>query len=192
MNSTSKNTKDFREWLSPKLGWGPRWKAFSYLGKELLSLNRGVIIVETGSVRRPGAWIEEGQSTIIWDWIVGRAGGSATSFDISPEAVAACRSMVKNVNVIESDSVAGLRSLGRPEEIDLLFLDSYDVTGDYRAPMHHLTELGCVYERLKSGCMIAVDDCGHEWGKDRYVSAFFADNGIKPVLDSYIRVWIKP
>ena len=158
----------------------------------MLALNRPVHIVETGCVRRPGAWIDEGQSTIIWDWIVGKVDGSVTSFDISEEAVAACRKMVKNVNVIHSDSVAGLRGLERPEDIDLLFLDSYDVSGDYRAPMHHLTELGCVYQRLRSGCIIAVDDCDYSWGKDRYVSAFFGDNGIKPVLDSYIKVWVKP
>ena len=150
------------------------------------------MIVETGCVRRPGAWIDEGQSTIIWDWIIAKTGGSATSFDISEESVSACRKMVKNVKVVQSDSVTGLRSLERPEDIDLLFLDSYDVTGDYRAPIHHLTELGCVYERLKSGCMIAVDDCNYGWGKDRYVRSFFNDIGVEPVVKSYVSVWVKP
>jgi hypothetical protein len=191
LDSTLKNTKDFKEWLSPKMSWGHRWKPFLYLGKELFSLNRPVNIVETGCVRRPGAWIDEGQSTIIWDWIVGRAGGTVTSFDISPEAVAACRAMVKHANVIESDSVAGLRAIANPNEIDLLFLDSYDVSNDYRAPLHHLTELGSVYEKLRSGCMIAVDDCDHLWGKSKYVAAFFRDIGVKPVIEAYVSVWVK-
>ena len=149
-------------------------------------------IVETGCVRRPGAWIDDGQSTIIWDWIIGRVGGTARSFDISKDSVSACRAMVKNVEVIESDSITGLRGLSNLKDIDLLFLDSYDATGDYRAPLHHLSELACVYENLRSGCMIAVDDCERYFGKDRYVNAFFLDNGVAPVLKSYVNIWVKP
>lgn len=182
----------FVSWLHPKLSSSPRWYSFKFIGTNLLELNRPVNIVETGCVRRSGAWLEEGQSTLIWDWIVSEVGGSATSFDISESSVNECKKYVKKVDVICSDSISGLRAMSGVEKLDLVYLDSYDATDDYRSPLHHIGELACVFEKLRSGCMIAVDDCLIENPKSRYIEMFFASIGLSPAFSGYIKVWIKP
>lgn len=180
-----------------------RWTAFCYIIERLDALQRPVTIVETGCAREPGNWAGDGQSTLIWDWVISEVGGTATSYDISPRSVAAARSQVKNAEIIEADSVIALRGIaleGRGEGVDLLYLDSYDWGGGgpqggdgvHASPTHHLAELASIYSNLRSGCIIAVDDCfGPNEGKHVFVARFLKSLGVEPVASSYITVWIK-
>lgn len=193
--NTASNIDRYRSWLSPKIGWGNRWEAMAKIGSLLIEKNKPVFVVETGCARRPGAWIGDGQSTMIWDYIVEMVGGSVTSFDISEEAILFTKRNTKHVNAVCIDSITGIRGIPNKSEIDLLFLDSYDVTNDYRSPLHHFGELASAYEGLKSGCIIAIDDCGSgkaSYGKDRYVSAFLNEQRAENIITSYISAWIKP
>lgn len=167
-----------------------RWSAFSFIASELLNLQQEVVIVETGCVRQEENWGGDGQSTVVFEWIVKQRGGHLTSIDISPVNCDVAKRLAPSANVVCSDSITALRSIVDAESIDLLYLDSYDATGNFDSPLHHIGELAAIYTRLKDGCMIAVDDC-FEGGKHKYVAAFFDDIGIKPIIDGYVTVWRK-
>ena len=169
-----------------------RWPAFAGIAKRLVDIDGPVHIVETGCARQEGNWQGDGQSTVMWGWLAERLGGSVATIDISRQNLDVAKRLVPSANAICSDSITALRSLPHAEQIDLLYLDSYDVTHDYRAPLHHMGELAAIYDRLKSGCLIAVDDAMKDYGKDLYVKIFFADNGIKPIINGYTKVWEKP
>lgn len=183
----------FHDQFNKQLGETRRWAAFLYVVTHLGSLRRPVTIVETGCARALNNWAGDGQSTLVWDWLVGELGGTATSFDISSDSVAYARSKVQHANVVQSDSIIGLRCVDA-SKIDFLYLDSYDWTGSIDSPAHHLAELASVYPRLPSGCLIAVDDCldGEGGGKHAFVKAFLTSLGIEPKVIGYVTVWIKP
>jgi hypothetical protein len=113
--------------------------------------------------------------------------------DINPANCAMAASQVYHFKVACVDSVVGLRTMVTPATIDLLYLDSYDLTETIDSPLHHLAELASVYAQLPSGCLIAVDDCVDEQhGKHLYVRDFLSRLGVEPVLRSYVTVWRKP
>ena len=117
----------------------------------------------------------------------------ALELDISPESVAYASSQVSVIEVQRLDSVIALRQLDDIKSIDLLYLDSYDLTESIDSPAHHLAELASVYPRLKSGCIIAVDDCvNEEHGKHRFVRSWLASIGVEPIVSTYVCVWVKP
>jgi FkbM family methyltransferase len=138
-------------------------KVFSYLDR----LDRPVVIVETGCVRRKDAWEGDGQSTILFDkYAEFHPGSLLLSIDIDPAATALCRSLVRpEVQIRTGDSVAFLKALvdARPPQakpIDLLYLDSFDV--DLHNPLpsanHALKELLTVAPLLSHGALVVVDD----------------------------------
>ena len=176
-----------------KLGEEHRWPAFKTIAYYLLAKSEPVHIVETGCAREAYNWSGDGQSTQVWSWIVERTGGSVISFDISEKAVAYAKSVAPLADVRCGDSVIGLRTIPNPEQIDFLYLDSYDLASGIESPTHHLAELTSIYPSLKSGCLIAVDDCVNEQhGKHRFVRDWLAILGVKPIQESYVTVWRKP
>ena len=97
------------------------------------------------------------------------------------------------MQVHQQDSVEALTGFASASTIDLLYLDSYDLTDDYRAALHQIGELAAIYERLPSGCLIAVDDCvTGDRGKHVYVAAFFDSIGVLSLISSHVTVWQKP
>ena len=170
-----------------------RWGSFRTIVADLIARGRPVNIVETGCARQPNNWDGDGQSTLIWDWLLDKVGGTGLSMDISQENCAAAAAQVQHFKVACVDSVVGLRTMVQPETIDFLYLDSYDLTETIDSPTHHLAELASVYARLPSGCMIAVDDCVTEQhGKHRFVRDWLARMGVQPVVRGYVTVWVKP
>lgn len=135
--------------------------------------------------------------------------------DIDEKACAYLRGRVSaKVSVTCGDSVAYLRSLlqAEPLDIDLLYLDSFDL--DWRNPhpaaLHHLHELCAVMPLLASGTLVMVDDTArsqafvalrgvemivHDFGvagKGGYVAEFFARIGCSPVIAGYQHGWLVP
>lgn len=180
--------------FAPHLGATKRWQAFAYIADALAELRRPVGIVETGCLRQAGNWAGDGQSTVVWDWILGRLGGYGHSYDISPESVAAARSAVSRMEVHQQDSVEALQAFQNASTIDLLYLDSYDWTADSDASaQHHHAELEAIYDRLRPGCLIAVDDCfSLTEGKHTLVLPWLAERGVEPIVTGYVTVWRKP
>lgn len=171
-----------------------RWQAFSFIADALAELRRPVGIVETGCLRESGNWAGDGQSTVVWDWILGRLGGYGHSYDISPESVAAARSAVSRMQVHQQDSIEALRAFPNASTIDLLYLDSMDCTdGGDASAKHHLAELQAIYDRLRPGCLIVIDDCkADERGKHALALPWLAERGVEPIVTGYVTIWRKP
>ena len=184
---------EFDRAFKSKVGEDHRWAGFKTIAYYLLAKQEPVHIAETGCARQENNWSGDGQSTQVWNWIVQRTGGSLVSFDIDPKAVAYAKSVAPLADVHCIDSVQGLRLMPNPEQLDFLYLDSFDLTDGIDSPTHHLAELAAIYPRLKSGCIIAVDDCKSEThGKHRFVRDWLMILGVRPLLESYVTVWKKP
>lgn len=184
----------FEEKFGPFLAGSPRFSIFSQIVEILRSLNRPVHIVETGCSRQRGNWMGDGQSTIIWDWVIGEMGGSARAFDISPEAVEIASSLVGHVKVIESDSIKALTELNDADSIDLFYLDSMDWEHwNKNSANHHLKEFASIWDRMRPGALVGVDDnFGDGTGKGEFIRDALKSVGIEPIADNYITVWQKP
>ena len=184
---------DFDAEFSGRLGRTRRWHPFRMIAADLIARGRPVNIVETGCARQPDNWEGDGQSTLVWDWLLDKVGGTGLSMDISAANCHAAAAQVQHVKVACVDSVVGLRTMVQPETVDFLYLDSFDLTETIESPTHHLAELTAVYPRLPSGCLIAVDDCvSEQYGKHRFVRDWLAGMRVQPVLRGYVTVWVKP
>jgi len=186
----------YEEWekeFAPKLKDTMRWEGYSFIAKRL-SRVASPRIVETGCIRTESDWAGNGQSTLQWQWMAQQDEAiEVESVDIDPKNCVLAERLCPNVWIHNSDSIEFL-STKAMREPDLLFLDSYDHDPPYGpSELHAVGELACVWDRLKSGCMIAVDDCnGDGTGKHYLIRHFFDRMGIKPAVASYIHVWIKP
>ena len=184
---------DFDKAFSEALSNTRRWEAFTLIAEDLIARGRPLYIVETGCARQQGNWGGDGLSTVLWDWIITRTGGRSVTYEINHLNIIEGRKMVSKAEIVQCDSVVGLRTTETPDKIDLLYLDSYDLTDTIDSPLHHLAELASIYAQLPSGSLIAIDDCVDEQhGKHRFVRDFLTRLGVEPVLRSYVTVWRKP
>lgn len=158
---------------------------------ELLN-NKKALIVETGTTRDKGNWNGDGQSTILWDAYVNWCGGEVFSVDCDPKAVVTAMNVTSpKTFVVCYDSIKYLKEFPRKNEIDLLYLDSLDanIKG---AAYHNFMELLSVWNELKAGCIIMVDDCcSDDHGKHLITQQFMKDMGYKPIMKDYQTIWIK-
>lgn len=143
-----------------------RMNYYDYILNKLYSLDRPIIVVETGTMWN-GLENNQGAFTLIFaDFIKNYTGGKIITVDISTEHMNNCRKFTEKFNdVIEyvvSDSVSYLKSLedNFVSEIDFILFDSYDVNLHEPLPseIHHLRELLSVYDRLSDTVSLAVDD----------------------------------
>ena len=168
--------------------------AFRFIHDELCKLGRSVLIVETGCARQKDNYAGDGQSTFFWDLILQKIGGAGFTCDINPEATSFVNfTGVKRMSAWTADSVMFLRDFQFANQIDFLYLDSFDFEfGKNDSAIHHLAELTAIFSRLKSGCMIAVDDCHSDIeGKHIEVKKFLKGLGVEPGFESYVTVWKK-
>jgi predicted O-methyltransferase YrrM len=184
----------FNTEFAPHLAHTPRWEAFQLIADKLRSIDAPVQIVETGTLRSAGNWAGDGQSTALFGWITEQCGGSITTIDISEHNLAVAKRVVPHAITICADSVVALRQLERPQDIDLLYLDSFDLEEGIESPTHQLAEIAAIYPRLKSGCIIASDDCfdEHNYGKHVLTKAYLQAVGAETLHQSQIYVWQKP
>lgn len=161
-----------------------------------ISSNRPLII-ETGSLRQPGNWEGDGQSTYLFNLFAQYYNGIVYSVDIDPICSKNCTDLnLNNVISVTSDSIKFLSLLPNAEEIDLLYLDSYDLDFNNPEPSatHHLEELTQVFSYLTSGTVIAVDDNiirdGIKIGKGYLVEEYLSKKNCILVYDGYQKVWV--
>ena len=179
----------------PLLGHTGRWEGFSYIAKDQLERD-AVMVLETGTCRKPGDWDGDGQATRVWDWIISHKHGFGYSVDIDIAAVQTSQKLAPHMQVICQDSVSFLRG-HIPFAPSLLYLDSCDYPQDLtmrvNSCMHQAAEFAAIWSRLPSGCLIASDDSfDAQNGKPAITRLILQGLGIKPELDSYIVVWRKP
>ena len=151
-------------------------------------------IVETGTLRTPDNWVD-GQSARLFTEFVDQYGGHVRSVDIDADACQAARDHIKskNFSVANSDSVTWLTQHTDLDQVDLFYLDSWDVdwNNDTASAEHHLREFQAIESYLKPGCVVALDD-NSRWsnnycrtGKGRRVVEYLYDQGHLPIYDEY-------
>lgn len=197
----------FEDWLRhfssphPLASGVLRFKEFSLIAERLCSIENPVII-ETGCLRNPEGWEGDGNSTAIWNWF-GERGAECYSVDINEKHCEIARKLCPKVDVMCWDSIYYLAGNSAVERCNLLYLDSRDYTkgNESFSELHHAGELTVTYERLPSGCLIAIDDCldnceNHgkdiKGGKHKLCEYFFERAGIKPLFTGFITGWVKP
>lgn len=151
-------------------------------------------IVETGTLRNPGNW-KDGQSALLFAEFVDHYAGTVRSVDIDQTAVDTANSTIK-LNCFRSycsDSVAWLQQQTDLDQVDLFYLDSWDVkwNDDRDSAEHHLKEFLAIESHLKPGVVIAIDDNARfletnaRTGKGRRIAEYLESKGIRPVYDAY-------
>jgi hypothetical protein len=109
------------------------------------------LIIETGSMRTPGNWTWDGQSTVLWKEFGLLYESEIHTVDLDPEAARVVRQECGElVQAHTGDSV----------QIDMLYLDSYDfdAADPFPSAFHHIKELIAVRPCLGPGSIIAIDD----------------------------------
>lgn len=178
----------------PRLGMrGPTMRAVI---RECLVRNHKAI-VETGCLREKDNWEGDGQSSVIWANYVKQMGGSFKTFDIDEAACKLTNEIVPGFPATHANSLRAL--LDDQSNIDLLYLDSYDVdmNDQHPAALHCLMELLSARKRLVRGSIVFVDDSpvGRDFvvtGKGRYVAEYFRDLSIAPFTFAYQVAWLIP
>ena len=151
-------------------------------------------IVETGTLRTPNNWMD-GQSARLFTEFVDLYGGQMRSVDIDSMACQAARDTITSTNfsVAHSDSVTWLGTLTDLDQVDLFYLDSYDVdwNNDTDSANHHLKEFKIIEPHIKPGTVVAIDD-NSRWvnnnrrtGKGRAIVEYLETQGHLPILDEY-------
>jgi predicted methyltransferase len=175
---------------------GKRKNSFEKIFKYLEQKNQNkYLIVETGTTRTDN--LEgEGNSTILFDFYINSTKtGILYSIDNDLTACSYSRNVTSaKTNVVINDSVAFLANFPNIEEIDLLYLDSFDINPliFHESQLHALKELTAVYAKLKPGCLIVIDDniiqednMIHDIGKGRYIMDFFNHVNAEILFNGY-------
>ena len=151
-------------------------------------------IIETGTLRTPDNWMD-GQSARLFTEFVDLYSGQMRSVDIDSVACETARNTItsKNFSVVHNDSVEWLNSLSDLDQVDLFYLDSYDVdwNNDTASADHHLKEFKIIQPFIRSGTVVAIDD-NSRWvnnsrrtGKGRAVVEYLETQGHLPIYDEY-------
>jgi hypothetical protein len=185
---------EFKATFKPLLGESDRWDGFCFIMRDQLQ-RESCGIVETGTLREPGNWKGDGQSTRLWQWLREKKKGIAVSVDLDSRACLLASRECLKVHVHCSDSVIFLRSFF-PFEITLLYLDTLEwgrTAGDeVDCWMNQVAELASIWAKLPKGCLIASDDSqSKDRGKPVLTRRLFEALGIEPVYDGYIVCWKK-
>lgn len=197
-------TNNYQQILNPSIsgakrglqeGIGQRFDGFKIMF-ELLLKNKtsDFLIIETGTLRNPGNW-KDGQSARLFTEFVEFHGGQVRSVDIDPIAVDnANRALTSNsFQAYCSDSVAWLQDQTDLSQVDLFYLDSWDVKwkDDTLSAEHHLKEFQSIEPYLRSGSIVAIDDNARfvdsnlRTGKGRRIVEYLEAQGKLPIYDKY-------
>lgn len=151
-------------------------------------------IIETGTLRNPGNW-KDGQSARLFAEFVDCHGGWVRSVDIDPTAVHNANSFIdsERFESVCSDSVEWLDQQPDLDQVDLFYLDSWDVkwSDDTASAQHHLKEFLAIEPCLKPGALVAIDDNSRllvnnqRTGKGRCIVEYLESKNIQPIYDAY-------
>lgn len=203
--------REYRDLLDPNVsgakrglheGLYKRGHGFDIMFRHLNQQGNGPFhIIETGTMRNPGNW-KDGSSALLFTRCVDIHGGWVHSVDIDPDACVRSREALKSrrFQVTCSDSVAWLTQHPDIEQVDLFYLDSYDVKWENDQPSaeHHLREFKAIAPRLKPGCLVAIDDNARRvsdnsrTGKGRLIVEYLDALGHRPIYDAYQIIYRMP
>jgi len=155
-------------------------------------------IIETGTLRTANNW-SDGQSAALFTRFVEHHGGNVRSVDIDPAACEVANNFVNSTQfeVSCNDSVVWLKQQTALNQVDLFYLDSYDVDwhDDTASANHHLKEFLEIEPFLVPGTIVAIDD-NSRWchsyqrtGKGRAVLEYLESKNHLPIYDEYQIIW---
>lgn len=188
---------DANNWLYDKYFEKLKQRYVSFrMALDFLNKNNGKNILETGTLRMRDDW-GGGCSTLIFaEWCKLNAGKLKT-VDIKQENLLVAQNVTRDfaqyIEYIHSDSIRYLEKA--EEEIDLLYLDSFDCSCDPKEtnelPQNHqLSEYQAAKKNLKVGSLVLLDDCQFEnGGKCKMTKAQLKAEGQTLLLDSYQSLW---
>ena len=175
-------------------GIGVRFPGFELMFRLLIEQRQPWYnIIETGTLRNPGNW-KDGQSARLFTDFVIQFGGTVRSVDIDSVA---CKSAEKAITDMRfkvhcSDSVTWLREHHNLDQVNLFYLDSWDVKwqDDRDSAEHHLREFREIEPHLRPGTVVAIDDNarfldGRRTGKGRRIVEYLEARGKQPIYDAY-------
>ena len=177
-----------------------RKTTFDYVIDKLYN-RKDMLIIETGCMRADHGKLsfgDDGASTFIFNCLAKYTGSTFISVDISEKNIEHARNFCKDTTFQLSDSIEFLTEFKQPELIDLIYFDSYDF--DPNNPLmsqnHHLQEFQAVYNKLKNGCIIVIDDAdakmdGTFFGKGSKIREHLQKQNIFPLIESYQLIYIK-
>jgi len=186
-------TADSRGVLAP--GLYNRAIGFDIMWRLLLNQkSKDFNIIETGTLRTPNNWTD-GQSAALFTRFVEQHGGQMRSVDIDFRACDTAQKFIASEQfaVTCSDSVAWLEQQTDLDQVDLFYLDSYDVDwhNDTDSANHHLKEFLAIESFIRPGTVVALDD-NSRWtasnqrtGKGRAVVEYLETRGQLPIYDEY-------
>jgi len=151
------------------------------------------LIVETGCSRTENNYKGDGMSTVLFDEFVNFYDGKVISVDINKTHCDFARPLVSSkTEIFCADSVKFLWRLNPQTEIDLLYLDSFDINFNkpHLSMLHHIKELCAIIGRLKNGTIIAIDDNIEKAGKGGYIADFMENLGYKKIINGYQIGWV--
>ncbi len=180
----------------PRLGRrGPNFKAMVDHVERLSQVVDQALIIETGTAHDLDNWEGQGQSTLIWDWLADQLPNlRVLSIDIRQVAVDTASGQTKNIEYICGDSIKALADFPNPQDITLLYLDSFDWSEqmNLESAAHHFFELAGVWAKLNLATMVVVDDRhGEGRGKHWMVEEYFKVLKMRPVFKNNQIGWIK-
>lgn len=136
---------------------------YNYIIPKLLSKNKPIFIIETGSMHGE----VQGSFTMVLAHVIKNyTGGKLITIDISDDHLDKCKEYTKEysdvIEYVNSDSIAYLDSLSNDDirNIDLFYFDSFDLflPKPILSQEHHLKELQSVYDRLADDVILSIDD----------------------------------
>lgn len=162
---------------------------------ELLNKVKAKIIIETGTSREGlrGAK-SNGAATIVFGKWAKQNNGILHSVDISEKSITTAQKEVNNqdlnssVKIHLSDSISFL--LNFKEQVDFLYLDSYDYTDDpevqVKSQIHHLKEFEAIEGQLHGNTIVLIDDCDlPNGGKGKLVVEYMLKKDWKILMKEY-------
>jgi hypothetical protein len=185
-NMNNKFINDYINNIYNLLGF--RKDSFLYIFIYLIKKNKKFYnIIETGCTRKITDF-DDGMSSILFDRFINYYDGKLTTIDISKENCELCKKHVSHkTTIINMDSVKYLWNYYDINNIDLIYLDSYDLDWNkpHKSSLHHLKELCAIIPKLKKGCVIMIDDNNNGVGKGQYVSDFLENIGATLLFSNY-------
>jgi len=176
---------------------GPRRQTFRKIFKLLESKQKNFyVIVETGCARTRDNFLGDGMSTVLFDEFVNFYDGAVFSVDKEKGHCDLANSLTSNKTTVNhSDSVPFLWNLCVDNDIDLVYLDSYDIDFNnsqiqHLSMLHHLKEFCAILPKLKEGAIIAIDDNRKDGGKGHYVRDFMNSINKKPIINDVQLIYI--
>jgi hypothetical protein len=183
-----------------------RQEGFAALFAALTEIAGPKLILETGTLRIPGNWGGDGQSTYMFDQFVQSETASGRvaalfSIDVSLESLAVARRACSfATNLILNDSVHALHTLARQvrgRQGSLLYLDSFnfDSADPLPSARHHMMELTAAAPLLDTGSLVAIDDYeigGASGGKGMLVDLYMHSIDAPVIYSGYQKIWRMP